>query len=153
MSFTIRIIGCIFVIICTTYTGFQMSRNLKNRLKDIIWYCSAIEMISQKINYTGQEIHKIVTVLPCSDNYYSVYLPFLVRLKKSNLKKQDEELINEFFSELGMGDSEGQNKRCIFYKNELLVRRQFLEKEVAQKSRIYNMLGFFAGLSLSVILI
>ena len=133
--------------------GVYLSKNFKNRLRDITWYCSALECISSRIAYTNQEFGCILSALAGSDNYYEIEAPFSVKLKKTHLKKEDEELLLEYFSSAGMADSESERKRCIFYKKELELIRQKLQGETAEKGKLYRLLGFFTGLAVAIIII
>lgn len=149
----IKVIGVFLLVFCTTLVGVGLSKGFKNRLRDITWYSTALECISGRIAYTNQELGGILSALAGSDNYYEIEAPFKVTLKKTCLKKEDEELILEYFSNAGMSDSESERRRCKYYQKELETIRQRLQNETAEKSKLYRLLGFFTGLAVAIIII
>lgn len=149
----IKVFGVALIILSTTVYGIFLANKLNFRLRDITWYCSALQSISQRISYTGQELASILSGIAGSDFYYEIEPPLKITLKKTALTKEDEELIKEFFSEVGMADSASEKNRCALYIKELSVKREHLQKETYEKGKLYRLLGFFCGLAVAIIII
>ena len=153
MPFVIKILGFIFIVGATTLFGITLTQRLKLRLATLNWFVGATEEIAEKIRYSSAELPHIVRSIYGYDTYLIVDEPFRVTLKNTGLDSDDKRVIEEFFSTLGMGDSESQVKRCEVYKRQLLRRLEHADKEFHEKSRLYTRLGFLGGIGIVIVLI
>lgn len=153
MPFVIKIFGFIFIVGATTLFGITLTQRLKLRLSTLNWFVGATEEIAEKIRYSSAELPHIVRSIYEYDTYLIVDEPFRVTLKNTGLDSDDKRVIEEFFSTLGMGDSESQVKRCEVYKRQLLRRLEHADKEFTEKSRLYTRLGFLGGIGIVIMLI
>lgn len=153
MDFLIKCIGIIFIIGATSLLGVRSSLKLKKRADTLSWFVSAVCEIRDKVRSTGAEIPKIVEGLYAADRYFTVEAPFKVCLKNGALTEKDQKLLNEFFAGFGMGDIASQISRSDMYLNLLQKEYEAAEGEYAEKSRLYKQLGFFAGLSIAVMVV
>ncbi len=153
MPLLMKIIGIAFIVFSTTAVGVNLSVGLKNRVKTLRWFIGATDEIGEKIRYTSAELGYIVGSIYGVEKYLEIKAPFSVTLKKNEMDEQDKKIINEFFSQLGMGDSESQIKRCQNYKRQLMRQSEDADKQLREKSKLYKMLGFFGGLTIAIVLL
>ena len=73
--------------------------------------------------------------------------------KTSNLQKKDTEILEEYLSNLGMTDLESGINRTEVYRALLQKQIEQAEGEMKEKSRLYSLLGIFAGIFVAIILI
>ena len=66
---------------------------------------------------------------------------------------QDEELLREFGKGLGASDTEGQTAHCRLYGELFSRQAEAARREVANKGKLYIMLGLAGGLGLSLLLL
>ena len=150
---SLKIVGLCFTVASGLFMGLFLSNKLKQRFDTLNWYIKLCEKLSDKIRYSGAEIHKIVSSVSGSERYYTVEFPFLVTLKSNGLKMADELLVKDFFGELGSGDTETEIKRCTIFKKELISKLGIAEKEYKEKGKVYKSLGFLGGLLAAIIFI
>ncbi len=153
MQYIVKFFGLALITAATTGIGVTLSNELKHRVAALDWYVMSIHLIAGKIRYSSAELNKIISGLPMSQKYFSVLNPFKITLKESGLNSEDERIIYEFFSQLGMGDTEQQIKLCALYESELTDRLNTAKKQYTEKSKIMKSLGFFGGLGIAIILI
>ena len=153
MDFLIKGLGSVFIVASTTLLGVYSSVELKNRREALSWYVGAVSEIREKVRATSAELCKILTGLYGSEKYFTVEAPFKVRIKKGALKERDEKIINEFFGGFGMGDTDSQIARCDMYLALLQKNYEEAAREFGEKSKLYKQLGFFAGLSVAVMVV
>ncbi len=153
MVFVIKIVGLILLTAAATLIGFNLSGNLKRRAETLNWYIRALGIIGDKIRYSSAELSKILDEIPAHDAYFLVNNPFGVTVFQNGLNSEDVATVDEVFSRLGMGDITEQLNLCEMYKKELTFRYDDARREYKEKSKPIKMLGFFAGLGISIILI
>lgn len=128
------------------FKGF-LYKHRYNRLKKL---CVFIEEISDRIR-TGEELYSIVL---SSGKSAGVYIEQLgIKVERDCLLKEDISVLEEFFSSLGMGDTQSQIKRCETYLFLLRKKEEEADQMSKQKCSLYAKLGFFAGLGAAIILI
>ncbi len=149
---SLKTVGLLLTVAAGGLLGLYLSNRLKQRFDALKWYIKLSERLSDKIRYSGAEIPKIVSSVKGSDSYYAVEFPFTVQLKNTGLQRADEILINDFFCELGAGDTETEIKRCTLLKKELVSKLGVAEKEYKEKGRVYKSLGFLGGMALAILL-
>ncbi|MBQ0084448.1 MAG: stage III sporulation protein AB [Clostridiales bacterium] len=153
MSVLLKFAGTVLIIFCSTAIGFIRSNKYTGRVNDLKWYLSAIESVAQKIKFGMPNTADTVKSIFGYEKYYSVSLPFEIKLKKSYLSKPEEALINEFFGELGSFDAETEVKRAKRYSAEIEMRLAAAEEKQKENGRLCKLLGLFSGIAISVVLI
>ena len=146
----LKICGLALLMAVCTGTGFYMSARLVSRKKRLNSVGVFISSVSERIR-TGEELCDIIAREGAAAGIFND--GYKTRLEPGGLNGRDTELINEFLSDLGMGDTVSQISRCETYA-ELIKRQEHeAEEEVKQKSALYGKLGLFAGLFMLIILI
>lgn len=149
----IKLFGAGLIAFAGLGLGVHSSLGLKRRANKLEWYAKAADAIGVKIESTAAEIYDIVRLLYGKDDYLVVKKPFSVEVDTADLTERESQTVNEFFSELGMGELEAQVKRCKTYAALLGELQRSAYSEYAEKARLYRILGLFAGVALAVIMV
>ena len=143
-------VGAVSLLITGSLVGLRLSKNLELRRKTLNRFYVFIKELSSGIK-TGEEIDSI---LESSLSKNLVYKEgFKIKPQPNGLKGEDIKLLTEFFSLLGMGDSQSQITRCETYGELVKKRLQNAEQEVKEKAKLYSTLGFFSGLFIVILLL
>ena len=146
----LKSIGAVLIILTGTFCGLKLSRKLtlrKNKLKGFYLY---FQEISDRIK-TGEELISIYESKTAKNLIKRE--GFKVSLWEEGLNMEDKKLLTEFFSFLGMGDTNSQVSRCQIYREFVNKRLEEAEKEVREKSKLYTSLGVSFGLFIVILLI
>ncbi len=153
MLFLIKFLGLCLIITATTVVGINKSRELSVRVSALEWYVKATGLIADRIRYSGDELTKVLLSLPEHQKYFSISSPFKVELKNNGLNTDDENAVQTFFGNIGLGDTEKQLNICSLYGKELSIRLDDARKDLSEKSKVFKSLGFFIGLGIVIILV
>ncbi len=146
----LKSIGALLIILTGAFCGIRFSRNLTLRKSKLKGFYVYVREISDRIK-TGEELISIFESASAQSLIKTE--GFKVNLYEEGLNSEDKKLLTEFFSMLGMGDTNSQLSRCEIY-NELINKRlEEAELEVKEKAKLYISLGLFAGLFVVILLI
>lgn len=171
----LEFIGSIMVIAASAFLGFYLSldcgkrpgqlrvlQGLLQMLENEMCFLSSLltdsfEKISQSSDSVVAKIFcDTVKVLNAGDGLNaSEAWKTAVRnnIKKTSLKKEDEEILVSFGKMLGASDLEGQVKNIRLTLNQLKMQEQKAEESKKKNESMYRSLGILGGLALVIILI
>ena len=122
-----------------------------------------LSTLSTSLRYQGADIFRLVH---SSGELFSTLSitggePFEEAWKKTicnfrsryALTSQDFELLGEFGSQLGKTDTEGQLSHIELYQALFSKQLSLAEEEVISKSKLYQTMGLFAGVSAAIVLV
>ena len=146
----LKLAGLTGVVIIGTLVGLLFSSAMRQRQKRLGAVCLFIEELSDCIR-RGMELGTIL-----SEKGRAAGISFeglRPVISREGLSREDAKLLEEFFTPLGLGDTDSQLKRCEVYLE--LLRRQEAAAiaQAKEKSGLYGRLGFFAGLFIAIMLI
>ena len=72
--------------------------------------------------------------------------------KENGFNKKDIALLQDFGSEFGASDTDGQLSHCALYYELVSDRLKNAREEKARKSKLYQMLGVFSGMAAALLL-
>ncbi len=164
MSFWIKIIGSLLLLLSVTVCGFYFSNRLKLRRDFLLAFIEFLTNLETNIRYTSDDIINLVkrsapnylTDIFCTDSYVftDYWTDSLSRIPKSyGLKADDCSLLSEFGKLLGTTDIEGQLNHIELYKTLFKNSLDNSEKEYKSKGKLYRLLGFFCGATLAIMFI
>ncbi len=156
MSFPLKLIGAVCVVLCTTGIGFMLSEKLRRRTVFLNEFDCFLSALDTNIRYSGDEIVSLIkTCAPGiiksymdfnQKDYYSLWQSFLRAVSKSSgLREEDYKLLCDFGEKLGATDVEGQLSHIRLYREMLGRNYNNSLLEYKSKSKIYKLLGFFVG--------
>ena len=143
-------IGVISLLITGSLIGLRFSQNLEMRkIKLNKFYIFTNELWGGIKR--GEEIDSILQNSTAKNLIYKDGVN--IKPEPVGLKVDDIKILTEFFSVLGMGDTESQISRCQVFSELIQKQLNLAEQEVKEKSKLYSALGFFSGLFLVILLI
>ena len=146
----LKAIGVVVIIAVCTVLGFRLSDKLRVRQRTLAQFCLLIGEASDRIR-TGEELLRIFESKEARE--LVIFDRLVPKIRGNGLNKRDRELLEEFFSMLGMGDAPSQIRRCETYLELLKKREEQAEQQVKAKAALYGKLGFFAGLFIAVMVV
>lgn len=146
----LKVFGLLLLMTVSTGVGIYFSKMLikrKKRLGEMLLFVtSAAEWIR-----SGTEVGEIISKEGAKAGVFEDEIG--IKTDFDGFAKRDTEIIRDFFSAFGMGDTESQVKRCKTYAGLLELQLAEAERQVKQKSGLYGKMGFLAGLFAVIILI
>lgn len=165
----IKYIGAVLFVVCTTLAGQLFSHKLYTRQMFLQEFVTFLNTLETHIRYNNYEIKQLVTKCATSHFFQPIVKviendsesPFISLWKEgvkalprqNGLIKEDYYLILEFGDGLGTTDIEGQINHIDLYKSLFLKAVSNATAEVTSKSKLYKMLGFFAGTAVALLII
>lgn len=159
-----KLSGALLILISCTLSGFYFSYRLKLRLKFLNNFIEFLSGLSTNIRYFSDDIFKLVKIsVPSSISFifdikrepFPIYWQKVVKKipKSYNLKKDDYTALVQFGQLLGTTDAQGQINHINIYKNIFQQNLNDAQKDCDTKSRLYKILGFFAGAVIVLLII
>ena len=148
----VKLIGALFLSVTGFLSGKSFVDKLKKRSETLSWHYKAIAKIGTYIGGTAKELEDIIKSVSGYPFYLSISSPFSIKVNEDYLKASDLTLLNEFFDGLGEGEIETEVSRCKMYSDLLKEAHDSARHEYFEKSRLYKMLGLFAGLTIAIII-
>lgn len=169
-----KIIGAIFIIIATTWAGFEASRQLSERPKQLRLLKSALQSLEAEIMYGHTPLHEASRRLstqisrPLSwffesfakkltDTETTVKDAWEESLKEiwklTALKQGEFEIMKQFGETLGRHDRYSQQKQIMLTLSHLEREEADARERQAKYEKMVKSLGFLSGLLLIILLI
>lgn len=164
----IKGVSVIIVFCCFTLAGFYFSYKLSRRqlfLKDFIAFLKTFET---HIRYSADDIFTLInmsmtsaSLLPIKEyivsnkgSFNDLWLTSMSLInKQTGLTTQDKALLEEFGAALGTTDGQGQINHIELYTTLFQKSLDEAQEELNAKSKLYKMLGFFAGTAFALMVI
>jgi stage III sporulation protein AB len=169
----IKIVGAIFIILSTTWAGFEISKHLSERPKHLRWFRSALQSLEAEIMYGHTPLHeaarKLSNQLPKPLSiFFSSFANKLLTVettvksawesslqeiwKMTSLKQTEYEILNQFGENLGKHDRLTEQKQIILTLTHL-EREEVDAREKQQRyEKMVKSLGFLSGLLIVILL-
>jgi stage III sporulation protein AB len=169
----IKLIGAIFIIVATTWTGFEAARHLSERPRQLRALRSALQSLEAEIMYGHTPLHeaarRLAAQLPkplsaffeafarkLTDTETTVKEAWETSLKevwRSTAFKQGEfEIMKQFGETLGRHDRFSQQKHIMLTLTHLEREEADAVDKQTKYERMVKSLGFLSGLLLIIIL-
>lgn len=148
----IKIIGIFLIMFCAYAAGNIKSYSLrarKNALQNIL---KGIKTLKTRLLYSDFEIETVL-----SESFFECDSVSLCGNKAyvcgKKLKKEDTELISEFFSLLGTSDRGSECERVKMYEKLISERLNDAESEAREGCRLIKTLSICIGLAVCILII
>lgn len=161
----VKYIGLIFIVLGCFAAGYYLSARLKARYNFLTAFKDFLSALEINLRYKNTEIFSLIkssapellnSFLKNSneDNFQLYWSRCVSDIPKSfALKKDDISLIFEFGKLLGTTDVEGQLNHINLYKELIDTNINNSFSELNSKSKLYKLLGLFAGLTIALLLL
>ena len=153
-----------------SYMGIAMAGKFRLRLNQLQDFKKALTLLQTKMKYTYQPIPEIFaqigqTMPEPVGNIFLVSSQQMENLTaqqaweqtvqnaRTNLKKEDKQVLLEFGKQLGKTDIEGQESQIALTLTFLENRIEEAKKELEKNAKLYQTLGVVSGLALVIILL
>ncbi len=137
-----KILGFLVTITATYSFGFLKSNELKLRWKKLQHIIKGLSALKEKIRTNMGEIESLLT---SSFNEYPI--------NYRHLENSDIELLEEFFSGIGMSDTKTEYERCELYINLLSAKAEEAGQNHKELGKLYRNIGLFSGVFICIILL
>ena len=148
MAWLFKVLGLITIFCACALTGFLKSFALKKRHKKLFGVYRSMSDLRERIRMGTGEIGRLVSLCFGEDT---------VRLSDGKavintmyLEKADSEVLEEFFRDLGMSDSESECERIGLYMSITEKKCGEAEKKCVELCRLYSSLGILCGIFICI---
>lgn len=170
----IKIIGAVFILIATTWTGFEVSKHYKERPRQLRQLKSALGSLEAEIMYGHTPLHEASRRLAAQltkplSSFFEVFSNKLTNTettvkdaweksltevwKLTALKKGEFEIMKQFGETLGRHDRISQQKQIQLALTHLEREEADAYEKQAKYEKMSQSLGFLSGLLLVILLI
>jgi stage III sporulation protein AB len=168
-----KIIGAIFIIVATTWTGFEASRHLSERPRQLRLLKSALQSLEAEIMYGHTPLHEAARRLSSQlDRPISWFFEsFAKKLTESDttvkdaweaslkeiwkltaFKQSEYEIMKQFGETLGRHDRLSQQKHIMLTLSHLDREEMEARDRQTKYEKMVKSLGFLSGLLLIILL-
>ena len=148
MAWLFKISGVITVFTVCSMAGFLKSFGLKKRHKKLLAIYRSLSDLRERIRMGGGEIERLVYL--CFEEDTSSISEGKAIINTMYLEKADVEILEEFFRDLGMSDSDSEYERTGLYMSIILKISDEAEKKCGELCRLYSSLGILCGLFICI---
>ncbi len=142
MTLLFKVTGFLLIIFTTTAIGFIKSGELNMRYKKLCTIQQGIHNLKERIRLHSGEIDRLIAL---SFSEYPINYKYL--------EKDECEIIDDFFANLGMSDTDAEYKRCELYINMINNKADEALKKHRELSRLYKSIGVMSGIFICIFLI
>ena len=150
MAWLFKLSGLIIIFASSAGFGFYNSYKLKMREKKLHKIICSMTELKERIKAGAGEIGELVNK---SFGEIAELSQDGVKLDTEWLLKSDTELLEEFFTDIGMTDSEAECERAELYTALMQKQCNDAEKRCGELCRLYGTLGVLGGLFICVFLL
>ncbi|MEH7522164.1 stage III sporulation protein SpoIIIAB [Bacillus sp. JJ1503] len=168
-----KLIGAVLIIVATTWAGFEASRHLHERPRQLRQLKSALQSLEAEIMYGHTPLHEAARRLSVqSAKPLSWFFEnFAIKLtntettvrdaweqslkeiwKKTALKQGEFEIMKQFGETLGRHDRKSQQKQIMLTLSHLEREENDAYDKQAKYEKMVKSLGFLSGLLLIILL-
>lgn len=161
----VKCFGLILIVLCGFGVGYYLSRRLKIRYDFLTAFKDFLSTLEINLRFKNTEIFSLVKssapdmlkifFKESRENNFQLYWSDCVSgvPKSFALKNDDISLISEFGKLLGTTDIDGQINHINLYKELIDKNINNSFEELKAKSKLYKLLGIFAGLTIALLLL
>jgi stage III sporulation protein AB len=170
----IKMIGALLIIVATTWTGFEMAKQLSERPRQLRALKSALQSLEAEIMYGHTPLHEAARRLASqlSDPIASFFAGFSKKLTDTEttvkdawqeslqeiwaataLKKSEFEIMKQFGETLGRHDRYSQQKQILLTLTHLEREEVEAREKQIRYEKMVKSIGFLSGLLLIILLL
>ncbi|KAB2338478.1 stage III sporulation protein SpoAB [Cytobacillus depressus] len=169
----IKLIGAVFIIIATTWAGFEAARHLSERPRQLRQLKAALQSLEAEIMYGHTPLHEAarrlsVQVTKPLSTFFDIFAKKLTNSettvkdaweeslkaiwKATALKQGEFEIMKQFGETLGRHDRGSQQKQIMLTLTHLEREENDAHDKQAKYEKMVKSLGFLSGLLLIILL-
>lgn len=143
-----KITGLLIIFLVCSMAGIIKASGLKSRSQKLMQYYQGALALAERIRVCEGEIIPLVKI--CFNSTLLTVSKDKVIVEATGLKKEDTQLLNEFFNNIGMSDQESQYKRTRAFAALLKEKYSASTLESQNLCRLYQSLGVLCGIFLCI---
>lgn len=147
MSLPFKLLGLLMIFSASAAGGIMKSMQLKQRYKKLSRICRSLKDLKERIRLNSGEIGRLVNG---SFGGLAVYKNGDFIINEAGLEKGDISLINEFFRDIGMSDTESECERTELYISLISKKCSEAEQKCRELCRLYNSIGILGGIFICI---
>ncbi len=147
----IKLIGAAAIVIAASGIGFYKARCLEKRLSTLVKAARMLGEIKIALNYSLMTTEDIITFLETNSS-----LKQLAEQRNGSiscLSERENQLLADFWAQLGSSDLESQLSSADMYIAELEEDISEIRESKEAKCRLYRTMGILSGLFICIMLI
>lgn len=148
MAWLFKSLGLIIILSACSLAGFFKSFALKKRHKKLLELYRSMSDLRERIRMGTGEIESLVYLSFSADTVMLSHGKAVINTMY--LEKADAELLEEFFKDLGMSDSESEYERIGLYMALTDKKCGEAERKCGELCRLYSSLGILCGLFICI---
>ncbi len=143
-----KILGLLFLLFSASLCGFLAAFRLKCRRDRLQAICSSMSSLRDRIRLNEGEIEKLLALSFGED--YTRQSPGRYCLDERYLNREEIELLECFFREIGMSDAQAEGERIARFIELFAARRDRAAEEYREQGKLYRTVGVLGGLFLCI---
>lgn len=162
----IKLTGCLLIVVCTTAAGIFCSERFRLRVLFYEQYLLFLTNAGTFISYTASDIRELLDMdisapmiepvlreaRRCLDNGFDISKAWRNAVDENVGCKEDRELLYGFGDNFGTSDIGGEISKLDLHKELAKRRLNSLRDELKAKSKLYRVVGMFAGVLTAVVI-
>ena len=149
---TVKFIGVLLVVLSCSLIGFLKSRCVLLRVKKLSAFCDGTEQLFEYIEQGNYELKTALKTAFIKCEFIN-FEKTEANCCDNDLIAEDKLLINNFMRSLGYSSKKAECDRIKTFGHLMQKRLQQAEKDMLQKSKIYQTFGICIGLAIGIFLI
>ena len=142
MTLLFKICGFSLIVLATTMIGFKKSGELKLRYKKLCNIQKGLNNLKERIRLQNGEIDRLIKL---SFGEYPINSDYL--------ENDEYDMVEEFFKNIGMSDSDSEYKRCELYISLIKTKADEALTKQNELSKLYKSMGVMGGLFICILLL
>lgn len=150
----LKLILSLVLMISSLFIGQSMSSRLYRRKETLSLFIRDLRTAVTKLEYSEATLYELFDSFSFeSDQPFVPQWEGLISRYHSCLNKKDIAILTDFARELGGGDTQSQIRHIQYYLSLLEMQQSRAQEDIDQKANLYRILGFSAGVTISLMLI
>lgn len=155
-------IGCFIVFAVCGFSGFSAAEMNRTRVGQLRAFLDFIRYAKAQIDFYRMPLSDIFKGFAKSENVISTFISEAEKegavnaLRSQNsslyLRRDDADLLEGFFADLGKHGIHEEKKHCEYYENQLSQTLSAAEKELIGKVKLCRCVGFLFGAVTAILL-
>lgn len=164
----IRIIGGLIIILACSYVGFEISKELRGRVKALDNWARALLQIENYICYTKMPLAEIYERLAnqknASGEFFNNLLKYDLQIIDTKdswnieieqlryLTKEDKCILSQLAENLGKSDTDTQIQTIALAQKNIEQNLLCARENEKRDAKMYKTISFFAGVGIAILL-
>ena len=152
MIILFKLVGGFMIFISCAFFGFSAAFKLNETEKTLLKYKTSISEIKERIFYDECESEEIIKSV-FKNNALVKIDNGKFKVTSNYITKNTRDILEEFLSRLGSSEKQSEVERAELCLRLLEAEHKVISNQIAEKARIYKVLGVCIGMAGGILLI